>query len=89
MWGPWAATVVSLAVILSSIGALNGWTLLMGQVPMAAARDGLFPAFFARQSERGVPAIGIIVSAVFATVLVLLQTAGSRALPRFTTSSLG
>ena len=35
--------IVSLAVMMSSIGALNGWTLLMGQVPMAAAHDGLFP----------------------------------------------
>ena len=38
LWGPWGATAISIAVILSSIGALNGWTLLMGQVPMAAAR---------------------------------------------------
>jgi hypothetical protein len=30
---------ISLAVVLSSIGALNGWKLLMGQVPMAAALD--------------------------------------------------
>ena len=43
LWGPWGATTISLAVILSSLGALNGWTLLMGQVPMAAARDKLFP----------------------------------------------
>src|SRR4051794_26964508 len=34
MWGPWGAVVISIAVIVSSIGALNGWTLLMGQVPM-------------------------------------------------------
>ena len=46
LWGPWGATAISIAVILSSIGALNGWTLLMGQVPMAAARDELFPAIF-------------------------------------------
>ena len=56
LWGPWGATAISIAVILSSIGALNGWTLLMGQVPMAAARDGLFPAIFSRLSEQGVPA---------------------------------
>lgn len=43
LWGPWGATIISLAVILSAIGALNGWTLLMGQVPMAAAQDRLFP----------------------------------------------
>ena len=77
MWGDWAATAVSVAIIVSSIGALNGWTLLMGQVPMAAAQDGLFPAVFARLSRRGVPAAGMVVSASFATALVLVQAAGS------------
>ena len=82
MWGPWGATVVSVAVILSSIGALNGWTLLMGQVPMAAAHDKLFPSFFGTLSPQGVPATGIVVSATFATALVLLQAAGSPGLFR-------
>lgn len=76
LWGSWGATVISLAIILSAIGALNGWTLLMGQVPMAAAQDRLFPPLFGRLSPRGVPAFGIIVSAVFATLLVLSQVAG-------------
>jgi APA family basic amino acid/polyamine antiporter len=76
LWGPWGATVISLAVILSAIGALNGWTLLMGQVPMAAARDGLFPPIFGALSERGVPAIGIVISAILTTVLILTQVAG-------------
>ena len=53
LWGPWGATTISLAVILSALGALNGWTLLMGQVPMAAARDKLFPSVFGRLSPRG------------------------------------
>jgi basic amino acid/polyamine antiporter, APA family len=76
IWGDWGATVISIAVILSAIGALNGWTLLMGQVPMAAARDDLFPPIFARISGQGVPAFGIIISAVLATLLVLSQVAG-------------
>ncbi len=77
MWGDWAGTAVSFAVILSAIGALNGWTLLMGQVPMAAAQDGLFPRIFGRISSRGVPAAGMIVSASFASILVLVQAAGT------------
>jgi arginine:agmatine antiporter len=76
IWGSWAATVVSLAVVVSSIGSLNGWTLLMGQVPMAAAQDRLFPELFGRRSSRGVPAIGIVISATLATALVLVQAAG-------------
>jgi amino acid transporter len=76
MWGPSAALAVALAVGISSIGALNGWTLLMGQVPMAAAEDQLFPNLFARRSSRGVPATGIVVSAALATGLVLVGTSG-------------
>jgi arginine:agmatine antiporter len=77
MWGRGGELAISLAVVLSSIGALNGWTLLMGQVPMAAARDGLFPPLFARLSPRGVPAIGMVVSASFATLLVIVQAVGA------------
>jgi len=76
MWGSWAGTLTSLAVMLSSIGALNGWTLMMGQVPMAAAHDGLFPNMFGRVSKRGVPAVGIVASAALATTLVLIQLSG-------------
>jgi amino acid transporter len=89
MWGPRGATIISLAVILSSIGALNGWTLLMGQVPMAAARDRLFPPVFARLSSREVPAIGIVISALLATALVLVQAMGSPGFSAFYNTMVG
>jgi APA family basic amino acid/polyamine antiporter len=77
LWGSWAAWLVSIAVVLSSLGSLNGWTLLMGQVPMAAADDRLFPAWFGRRSSRGVPAAAIVISATLASALVLVQVSGS------------
>ncbi len=83
MWGPVGEWAIAIAVVLSSIGALNGWTLLMGQVPMAAARDGLFPSIFGKLSSRGVPAIGITVSALFATALVLVQVVGASGFSSF------
>jgi len=83
MWGPIGAIAISLAVIVSSIGALNGWTLLMGQVPMAAAHDSVFPPAFGKVSERGVPATGILISATFATILVLVEAVGSEGFTAF------
>jgi basic amino acid/polyamine antiporter, APA family len=77
LWGSWAAWFVSIAVVLSSLGSLNGWTLLMGQVPMAAADDRLFPAWFGHRSRRGVPAAAIVISAALASALVLVQVTGS------------
>jgi APA family basic amino acid/polyamine antiporter len=70
LWGDWAAWLVAAGATVSCFGALNGWLLLTGQVPMAAARDGLFPASFARESARGVPALGLIISASLATALI-------------------
>ncbi|MDX1393209.1 MAG: amino acid permease [Gemmatimonadota bacterium] len=76
MWGEWAAIVVALAAIISSLGALNGWTMMLAQVPMAAARDGAMPRVFARMSRRDVPSRGLVISVSLSTLLVLLQTSG-------------
>jgi amino acid transporter len=83
MFGPWAGVVIALAAVVSCLGALNGWSLLMGQVPMAAAKDQLFPAVFGRLSARGVPAVGILVSTSLATILVLAQASGTKGLVQF------
>ena len=45
----------------------------MGQLPLAVARDGLFPRIFARTSRRGTPAAGLIIAGVLTTALVFLN----------------
>jgi APA family basic amino acid/polyamine antiporter len=75
MWGSWAAYLVAAGAMVSAFGALNGWILLQGQLPMAAARDGVFPAAFARISGRGTPAVGIVVSSCLASVLIVMNSA--------------
>lgn len=83
MWGPWAATVISLAAIVSSLGALNGWTLMLSQVPMAAAQDGAMPHVFGQLSAKGVPARGLAISMALSTGLVLLSASGAGAFVAF------
>ena len=61
--------MVSLRIIVSSIGALS-WTLLMAQVPMAAAQDGLFHRCSVDCAPRGVRR-SASVSAGLATALPL------------------
>ncbi len=73
MWGPWAGSFVAAGAAISCLGALNGWILLQGRIPFAAARDGVFPAAFARLSGRGTPAFGLFFSSVLVTILLLLN----------------
>ncbi|MBC7559181.1 MAG: amino acid permease [Dermatophilaceae bacterium] len=83
--GSWAGDLVALAVIISGIGALNGWTMICAEMPLAAAKDGLFPARFGRLSRRRVPAFGIIASTALASVAVVISYLGTSGSTVFTT----
>ncbi|MEV4432491.1 amino acid permease [Streptomyces sp. NPDC049585] len=70
--GHWGGTLIAFAAVISIVGALNGWTLMSAQSPYAAAKDGLFPASFAKK-KRGVPTVGVLAAAVLATLLTLIN----------------
>jgi basic amino acid/polyamine antiporter, APA family len=80
-WGD----VMAILVIVSGLGALNGWTMICAEMPLAAANDGLFPDRFKRLSKNGVPAFGIVVSTVLASVAMLVNYLGSSGATAFTT----
>jgi APA family basic amino acid/polyamine antiporter len=73
IWGEQARNWVALGAIVSTFGALNGWILLQGQIPLAAARDRLFPRVFSRQNSKGIPALGIVISSVLISGLMLMN----------------
>ncbi|RSM53352.1 amino acid permease [Actinoplanes sp. ATCC 53533] len=71
--GEWAGDAVAVTAIVSGFGALVGWTLIVGEMPQAAARHGLFPGPFARDSRRGVPAYGIVAGTALASALTVVS----------------
>jgi APA family basic amino acid/polyamine antiporter len=83
--GTWAGNIMAIAVIISGFGALNGWTMICAEMPLAAAKDGLFPERFKRISKRGVPAFGIVSSTVLASVAMIINYLGSGGATVFTT----
>ena len=83
--GTWAGYVMAAAVVISGFGALNGWTMICAEMPLAAAKDGLFPETFGRMSERAVPWFGIISSTVLASIAMVFSYAGSAGYTVFNT----
>jgi APA family basic amino acid/polyamine antiporter len=83
--GTWAGNVMAIAVIISGFGALNGWTMICAEMPLAAAKDGLFPQRFKGMSSSGVPAFGIIASTVLASIAMIINYLGSNGPTVFTT----
>lgn len=83
--GGWAGNLMAIAVIISGLGALNGWTMICAEMPLAAANDGVLPEQFKRISRRGVPAFGIVVSTALASVAMIINYLGSSGATVFTT----
>ena len=71
IWGEWASYIIAASAVISCLGALNGWILLQGQVPMSAARDGLLPSVFSDKNGTGVSTGGLVISSVLISILVL------------------
>src|SRR5262245_35171168 len=83
--GTWAGYIMAVVVIISGLGALNGWTMICAEMPLAAAQDGLFPERFSKMSTKGVPVFGIIASTVLASIAMGINYIGSGGAQVFTT----
>ena len=74
-FGEGGGKLMSIAFVLSALGALNGATLTGARVPYAMARDGLFPSAAALVTTRTrVPAVAVLMQAVWACVLAASGT---------------
>ena len=72
-WGDLAKYIVAGGAVIATLGALNGWILIQGQVPMAAANDNLFPKLFGQTNKNDSPIIGIILSSSLASLVMGLN----------------
>jgi APA family basic amino acid/polyamine antiporter len=73
IFGPWGMYAMGVVAVISCAGALNGWILVQGQIPMAAAKDGLFPRRFGKVSKNRSPVFGIVLSSVLVTLALILN----------------
>lgn len=64
------ALAVAAMAAISAIGALNGFVLVSGEVPLAMAKGGLLPGWFGVTDARGTPRRMLILSSALAAALV-------------------
>lgn len=75
IFGDAARYWIAIGAIISTLGALNGWILIQGEIPASISKDRLFPRFFAKENKREVPIIGIVISSLLASILMLMNYA--------------
>lgn len=73
MAGKWGSWLISLGALVSMIGAFNVTMLAAGQVPMAAARDKVFPKIFDRLTKQDTPGISFVIAGLLVSALLVMN----------------
>ncbi|TLY61853.1 MAG: amino acid permease [Gammaproteobacteria bacterium] len=67
--GRWVAAFV----IISGLGALNGWTLILGQLTQTLAKHGSFPAALGKVNTHAAPARAFVLTGAAASLMLLMN----------------
>jgi APA family basic amino acid/polyamine antiporter len=74
IFGPLGASIMAVAIIISTFGCNNGLILAGSRVIYAMAHDGLFFRATGKLNRRGVPGVGLIIQGVWIAILIMLRT---------------
>jgi APA family basic amino acid/polyamine antiporter len=58
-------------VIISGLGCLNGWTLILGELTVSFARHGGFPPTLGKVNAHGAPTRAFVLSALLGSIMIV------------------
>ena len=71
---------MAILALISLFGSTVGWIVVSSEVPYQAAKEGLFPAFFAKTNKTGSPVRSLFITN-FMTQLFLFSTVSGNGKP--------
>jgi basic amino acid/polyamine antiporter, APA family len=69
--GARSGEILALFIAVGGLGALNGWTMILGDVTQGIARHGHFPRWLSKENAHGAPTYSLIVSSVIASIMLI------------------
>jgi len=69
--GSGSGQLVAASVIVSGLGCLNGWTLVLGELTVSFARHGGFPRWLGKVNAHGAPTRAFVLTAILASLMML------------------
>jgi APA family basic amino acid/polyamine antiporter len=69
--GPTSGKLIAVFVIVSGLGCLNGWTLILGELTVSFARHGGFPPALGKVNAYGAPTRAFVLTAILASLMTL------------------
>jgi APA family basic amino acid/polyamine antiporter len=72
-WSADAGRWLAVFVVISGIGALNGWTMIAGEVTVSFANHAVFPAVFKRSNRHGAPVWALGLAGLLASTMIQMN----------------
>lgn len=73
-WGAWAGRAVAAFAVISSIGCLNVWIMMQGEVPLGLVRAGLLPGWLGRTNRHDIARAPLVIASSLSCCLLLLAS---------------
>jgi arginine:ornithine antiporter/lysine permease len=70
--GPWGTYLINTGVVVSILSSWLVWTLLVAEVPWAAAKDGSYPKIFTVTNRNGTASVALWVSTAIMQAMMIL-----------------
>ena len=78
-WNDGSGRWLAVFVVISGLGALNGWTMIAGEVTVSFANHAVFPAVFKRSNRFGAPVWALLLSGLLASAMIQMNYSRSLA----------
>lgn len=65
--------IIAIGLIISVFSCWLSWTMMLAEMPFAAAKDGAFPKVFAKENKKQVPTFSLFASTVVMQLIILLS----------------
>lgn len=68
-WGEW---LMNIGVIISILSSWLVWTIMLAELPFAAAKAGTFPKVFAKANKNDSPSFSLLISSIFMQITMII-----------------
>lgn len=69
---PIGKMIMAIGLIVSVFSSWLTWTMMLAEMPYAAAKDGAFPKVFAKKSKNEVPIFSLVCATVIMQIIILV-----------------
>ncbi|MBO7146140.1 MAG: amino acid permease [Lentisphaeria bacterium] len=70
--GTWGGILMNLGVIIALVTSWLAFTIMIAQIPQAAAQDGTFPKIFCSENKNGTPNVSLIVTSCLMQLAMIM-----------------